>query len=93
MDKDEQFIREQFGDPTEVIRELREFSRSARGLDKQLPDLLDRYPEQWVAVLDGEVRAHGYTFDEVMQKIDQEGLPRRRTLVRFIEKDHRTMIL
>jgi hypothetical protein len=93
VDKDEQFIREQIGDPADIVRELQEFDRSARSLDKQLPDLVDRYPDQWVAVLDGKVRAHGRNFDEVMQKIDQEGLPRKRTLVRFLEKDPRAMIL
>ena len=93
MDDDVQTILEQIGDPADIARELKEFSRSTRSLDKQLPDLVDRYPDQWVAVLDGKVRAHGRTFEEVMQKIDQEGLPRKRTLVRFLERDPRAMIL
>ena len=37
--------------------------------------------------------AHGQTFDEVMTKIDQEGLPREHTIVRFIDNDDLTMIL
>lgn len=93
VDKDEQFILEQLGDPADVVRELKAFRRSARSLDKQLPDLVNRYPEQWVAVLDGKVRAHGQTFDEVMTKIDQEGLPREHTIVRFIDNGDLTMIL
>jgi hypothetical protein len=93
VDKDEQFIREQFGDPADVARELKAFSRSARSLDMQFPDLVKRYPEQWVAVFDGKVRAHGPTFEAVMDKIVQEGLPRDRTIVCFMDKGERVMIL
>jgi hypothetical protein len=93
VDQDEQSILDQIGDPADVARELKAFSRSARSLDKHFPDLVDRYPEQWVAVFSGKVRAHGPTFSEVMKKIDQEGLPRDRTIVRFIDKGERAMIL
>jgi hypothetical protein len=93
VDKDEQFVREHIGDPADIVRELQEFGRSTRSLSNQYPDLVDRYPGQWVALHNGKVRAHGRTFQDVMQKIDQEGLPRARTVVRFIDQDDRIMIL
>ena len=93
VDKDEQFIREQFGDPADVIRGLREFGRSTRALSRQYPKFVELYAGQWVALYNGKVRAHGRTFEDVMQQIDQEGVPRAHTLVRFIDKDDRIMIL
>ena len=93
MADDEQSILEQLGDPADVARELKAFCQSARSLDRQLPDLVDRYPNQWVAVLDGKVRAHGRTLQDVIKKIDQKGLPREQTIVRFIDKGERVMIL
>ena len=93
MDDDVRTILEQLGIPAEVVRELKAFSRSARSLSNQYPQLVDRYPNQWVAVLDGKVRAHGRTFHEVMKKVDQEGLPREHAVVRFIDKGERVMIL
>jgi hypothetical protein len=93
VDKDEQSILEQIGDPADVVRELKAFSRSARSLANQHTHLVDRYPNQWVAIFDGKVRAHGRSFHEVLEKIDQEGLPRGRTIVRFIDKGERAMIL
>ena len=93
MDKNVQSILDQLGDPADVVRELKAFRRAVRDLDNQHPHLVDCYPEQWVAVLDGKVRAHGPTFSEVMKKIDQEGLPKERTIVRFIDKVERAIIL
>src|SRR6185295_14167700 len=91
-DNDEQSILEQIGDPADVVRALRRFRRSANSLSKQYRELANRYPGQWVAVFDGKVRAHGATFEAVMHKIDQEGLPREHALVRFIDNDDRIMI-
>ena len=93
MSADAESILEQLGDPADVDRELREFRQSARSLSKQHGQLADRYTGQWVAFFDRKVRARGRSFQEVIEQIDREGLPRERTLVRFIDKDERTMIL
>ena len=93
MGTDEQTILEQLGDPADVVRELQEFGRSARTVSSKYSELADRYPGPWVALCEGKVRVHGRTFQDVMQKIDQEGLSREHTLVRFLDKDDRVMIL
>lgn len=94
MDKiDEQYIREHFGDPAEISRGLRLFGRSTRALDRQYSKFVELYAGQWVALYDGKLRAHGPAFEDVLQKLDQEGVPREHTLVRFIDNDDRIMIL
>ena len=90
---DIQVILEQIGDPAEVDRGLQRFRKAARVTSSQRSRLIDRYPRQWIAVYDGKVKAHGTTLQSVMERIDKQGLPREHTIVRFIEKDHRTMIL
>jgi len=93
MDDDVRTVLEQLGDPADVDRELRKFRQSARSLSSEYGQLADRYAGQWVAAFDGKVRAHGQSFREVIEKIDQERLPREHTIVRFIDNDDRAMIL
>jgi hypothetical protein len=90
---DARAVLEHLGDPADVDRELQRFRKAARVLSSQRARLIDRYPKQWVAVYDGRVRARGRTLQAVMKQVDKEGLPREHTVVRFIDKNHRTMIL
>ena len=93
MDDDVRTVLEQLGDPAEVVRELQEFDRDTRSFSDQRPQLLARYPDQWVAFLGGAVRAHGPTFQDVLEKVDRAGLPRERIVVAYLDKDDRTLIL
>jgi hypothetical protein len=55
--------------------------------------MIDRYPEQWVAVYDGKVKAHASDFDTVLSQIDKARIPRKLTLIRYIAKKPSSMIL
>jgi hypothetical protein len=93
MDGSHQAILEEVGDPRDVDRDLRSFRNTARILSSSHPRLIDRYPKQWVALYRGRVRASGSTFAAVMAEIDNKGLPREHIIVRFIDRNQRTMIL
>lgn len=93
MDASHQAVLEQLGDPKDVERDLRSFRSTARVLSSSHPRLIDRYPKQWVALYRGRVRASGSTFASVMAQIDKKGLPREHVIVRFIDRNQRTMIL
>jgi hypothetical protein len=86
-------VLEQIGNPADIDRELQIFRREARALAHRQRELKDRYRDQWIAVFDGEVRAAGRTFESVLKQVDREGLPKERTLVRYIDEDDRAMIL
>lgn len=86
-------VMEQLGSPQGVDRELQSFQRTARILSSSHPRLINRYPKQWVAVHNGKVRASGRTFNSVMTQVDKKGLPRARIIVRYIDRNRRTMIL
>jgi hypothetical protein len=79
--------------PKSVARSLRKFQRSARMLSSNQPRLIDEYPDQWVAVSDNAVVAHGEDLKKVLQQVDKKGIPRADVLVRFIERTQRTLIL
>ncbi len=79
--------------PETTARSLREFQRSARVLSSNQPRLVDEYPDQWIAVSDGTVVAHGDKLEKVLRQIDQKGIRRFEVIVRFIERTQRTLIL
>ncbi len=79
--------------PREMGRSLRAFQRSARVFSDSHPRLIDEYPNQWVAVADSTVMAHGNTLKQVLKQVDAEGIPRADVIVRFIDRTQRTLIL
>ena len=81
------------GPPARIREGLAEFRRNARAFSSDRPRLIERYRRQWVAVLGGDVVAHGDSFSAVIEAIDRTGLPRADVMVRFIDEDTRTMIL
>ena len=93
MDVTTKAVVDLIGDPKEIDRDLQDFRRAARALSSNHPRLIDSYPKQWIAVYRGRVRATGTTFSAVMTQLDLKGLPREHVIVRFIDKNQRTMIL
>ena len=81
------------GNPVRLHRELQHFRKAAQALSSDHPRLMDQYPNQWVAVYRGKVAAHGLTLDSVLKKMKRKKIPQGRTIVRYIEKNQRTMIL
>ena len=79
--------------PEEIARGLREFSKSAQMLANDQPRLIDEYPRQWIGVYRGEVSAKADDLPSLMEKLERRGSPPGDTIVRFIEKNQRTLIL
>lgn len=89
----EKRARDLFGDPSEVAGRLRDFRKSANVLSSSHPHLIDEYPQEWVAVHDGIVRAHSKDFRTLLRLIDEAGISRHEVIVRFIERNHRALIV
>ena len=81
------------GNPVRLHRELQDFRKAAQALSSDHPRLIAQYPNQWVAVYRGKVAAHGPTLDSVLGKMKRRKIPQGRTIVRYLEKNRRTMIL
>ena len=79
--------------PADIARGLREFSRSAEMLANDRPRLIDEHPLQWIGVYRGEVSAKADDLPSLMEELERQGVPLGDTIVRFIEKNQRTLIL
>ncbi len=79
--------------PVRLNRDLQRFRQAAQALSSGHPRLIDKYPNQWVAVYHGRVAAHASTLPAILGKMKRRRIPQARTIVRYIEKNKRTMIL
>lgn len=81
------------GDPAEIDRSLTSFRESAQLLSSEHPRMIEQYSKQWVALYEGKVRARAGTFLGLMSAADKESLPREHLVVRYIDRNQRTMVL
>ena len=87
-------ILSRFGsNPEDIARGLREFSRSAEMLSDDRPRLIHEHSLQWIGVYRGEVSAKADNLPSLMAELERRGIPLGDTIVRFIEKNQRTLIL
>ena len=85
---------EWFGeDPQKIAHRLKSFDTSCAKLSSDMPRLVEKYPDQWIGIHSGEVRAADEDLDTVLQTLDEQGVPRSSTVLRFIEKEPETLIL
>ena len=89
----EREILDLLGDPTKIDAAISAFTESAKRLSSDHPRMIEHYSKQWVALYEGEVRAQGSTFQGLMMEAERKGLPRQELVVRFIDRNQRTMIL
>ena len=76
-----------------IDRELRQFADAAGVLSSDHPRLIDEHPLQWVGVYQGKVAASAQTLSSLMRQLQNDGIPPQNTIVRFIDKNERTLIL
>ena len=89
----EKSVLEKLGNPSRIDKELHSFRKSAMVLSSQHPRLINRYPKRWVAVYNGKIIAVGRTLGATLRLADRRGIPREHVIVRYIDKNQRTMIL
>ena len=80
-------------DPLEIARDLLDFSESCSKLSSDQPRLIAEYPNRWIAVYDGEVRANSKHLGALLKKMDALGIPQGSAIVRFIDTNPETLIL
>ena len=80
-------------DPKDIAKGLREFSKSAEMLSNDQPRLIDEHALHWIGVYRGEVSAKADDLPSLIEELERRGIPLGDTIVRFIEKNQRTLIL
>lgn len=90
---EDELLRHLGGTPAEIDRELQQFAEAADVLSSDHPRLIDEHPLQWVGIYEGKVAASAQTLNSLMQQLETKGVPARHAIVRFIDKEQRTLIL
>lgn len=78
--------------PEDVASSLIDFTKSADLLSKDRA-LVEKYAQKWIGVCSGQVRAAEGDLDSLLTALDRQGVSRADTVVRFIEREQRTLIL
>lgn len=79
--------------PEQVDQELRSFTEAAKVLSSDHPRLIDRYPLQWVGIYQGRVAASARSMKSLLIQLEKEGVPASKTIIRFIDKEQRVLVL
>ncbi|MCH7710069.1 MAG: hypothetical protein IH903_00375 [Proteobacteria bacterium] len=78
--------------PRELDRELNQYRETVAVFSQSHPRLIDKYPKQWIGVYRGDVAASGKTLKAVLRQLKAKHIPKERVLVRYIDRNQRTMI-
>lgn len=78
--------------PEEIVKGLEDFSKSSKFLSTN-SELVNEYPQKWIGVFSGEVKAAEDDLGTLLDTLDRQGIPRSRTIVRFMDTTKRTLIL
>jgi len=63
---------------------FRQYGESVAFIDNNRESLVKEYDEQWVAVHETKVVAHGKKYEEVEREIQQKGLPIEEVVIKFL---------
>ena len=86
-------IFERAGGPQAVADEMDAFHRNMRDMESVRTELVEYYPNEWVAYHEGQVQAHGQSINAVLEQVDALGWPRTVVAIGFMDADPTSMIL
>jgi len=81
------------GSPDEVGADLVAFTEAAKVLSDNHRRLIHQHPMEWIGVFDGAVAASDNDYEGLMAQLTTKGIPPSRTIVRFIDRTEKTLIL
>jgi len=89
----EEALRHLGGSASQIAEELAEYREAARVLSTDQPRMIDEHPLQWVGVYKGQVVASGRSLKSVMSQLKKKSVPSEAALIRFIDREPKTLIL
>lgn len=69
------------------------FKRSCEFFDVHYRELVSTYPDEFIGIFDGQVRAHAADLSEMLAQLDALGVPRGTTHIEFVAANPRVAIL
>lgn len=80
-------------DIREIGAALDSFSTSAQVFSSDNPRMIDLFENKWVGVYNGHVEAVADTLDNLLKQVEEKNIPAGDTVVRFINREPKTLIL
>ena len=69
-----EFLRQVFGDPAEIAERISNFRKDAVFFSEHRTQLKEQYPDQYVAIKGEQVVAASPLLDELLPRIEEQGL-------------------
>jgi len=79
--------------PEDIAKNLKEFSESAKLLSDSKANLLDNHELYWIGIYKGEVSVKSKKLSLLLEKLEKRNIPLEDTVIRFVEKNKRALIL
>ncbi len=76
-----------------ISQRLQRFQRDIDYYEAHREELLDRYPEQWVAVFNEQVVSTAPTVEQVLRGLSAKGVPPGQGLVEHLTRHDELLIL
>lgn len=76
-----------------MTRAWRRFDAEAKALDEHYQEWVKAYPDQFVAVYNGEMVAASPDLETVLRTLAKQGLRPTQVLIRFLAKEPRRLLL
>jgi hypothetical protein len=89
----ERTIEELMGDPDQNARDSQAANVNFRAMAAQWDTLVKKYPDKFIAFYQGKVRASSVDLMRLLARMDKLGVPRRGTIVHFVNAHPGNMIL
>lgn len=77
----------------QVQSDLEHYHADALYFAAHRQELLDQYPDRWVAVYDRQVVASAKQLPRLLQQLDRQGLPRGKVFVEYLATNEDLLIL
>ena len=77
----------------EAQAQLRRFHMDTQYYEAHREELLERYPEQWVAIYDKQVVGTAPDFDQLLDGIESRGMSVGQVLVQHLSRKDELLIL
>ena len=78
---------------TEIQADLERFNRDAAFYEAHREELLQQYPERWVAVYNQEIVVTAKDLEQLVVQLQRKGIPRGRAFVEYVTAKEELLIL
>jgi hypothetical protein len=86
-------IIEKCGGVKEILAGFARFKRDTDYFEAHFPELLDKYPNKWVAVHGAKVVGTGKDLSRLLGRLKKKGIPTNETVIHFLNPNPKPLIL